>query len=250
MTIELKMPESNRSDAGIPKAILYTQTIGNINATAGIKPRTKKVAEDQTKDKLKGAIVVKKVMDKKKFKLAIGVKLSPPQLLNRRIPEFLKEQALGERRSIEMMKTVLSPSLQSFFGGANQLQQYDLDFKAISALCRYLGAAFDDPDIKKSTATQSTLLAFLDMAEACIAGDDGNIVQSRIGKVAISKKASLQAKNKNSEERNWVQSEWINRTDTGQSKAAFARQHTHLVKKNFNLQITEDTIKRDWLAKL
>jgi hypothetical protein len=41
MILELKIPESNRNDAGIPRSILQTPTLEDINVTAGRKPRAK-----------------------------------------------------------------------------------------------------------------------------------------------------------------------------------------------------------------
>jgi hypothetical protein len=59
------------------------------------------------------------------------------------------------------------------------------------------------------------------------------------------------AAKKNEGPRAWVRSEWQERADKGQSKAAFARQYAALVKHRFNLQVTvtADTIARDWLPK-
>jgi len=61
------------------------------------------------------------------------------------------------------------------------------------------------------------------------------------------KKRQAQAKNEGA--RTWVAMQWILRTDKGQSKAAFARQHAALVKPRFDLDVTPDTIARDWLPK-
>jgi len=49
--------------------------------------------------------------------------------------------------------------------------------------------------------------------------------------------------------RAWVASEWDQRADLGQSKAAFSLQYAHLVKKKFGFTITPDTIARAWLPK-
>lgn len=57
------------------------------------------------------------------------------------------------------------------------------------------------------------------------------------------------ARKKNAVPREWVRAEWKKRTDMGQSKAAFARQHAALVKSKFGLKVTPETIARDWLLK-
>lgn len=66
---------------------------------------------------------------------------------------------------------------------------------------------------------------------------------------AISKRTSEYASSKNQKERDWVLSEWQNRPDQLQNKAEFARVYVHLVKKKFNLAVTDDTISRAWLPK-
>lgn len=64
-----------------------------------------------------------------------------------------------------------------------------------------------------------------------------------------SEKASMVARKKNELPRAWVRTEWANRTDKGQSKNAFAKQYCHLVKKQFDLSVSSETIARDWLPK-
>ena len=66
---------------------------------------------------------------------------------------------------------------------------------------------------------------------------------------AISQKASQAAKSKNAPARAWVRNEWNNRNDKDQGKAAFARVFVLLVKKQFDLKVTAETIARDWLPK-
>lgn len=55
------------------------------------------------------------------------------------------------------------------------------------------------------------------------------------------------ASQKNAKPRAWVLNAWVNRKDQGQSKAAFARQYALLVKKQYSLAVTAETIARDWL---
>jgi hypothetical protein len=64
-----------------------------------------------------------------------------------------------------------------------------------------------------------------------------------------SKQMSAAAKAKNAAPRSWVLQQWLGRTDHGQSKASFSRQHAALVKSKFSLDVTPETISRDWLPK-
>lgn len=57
------------------------------------------------------------------------------------------------------------------------------------------------------------------------------------------------AKGKNAGARIWVLEAWNKRQDKGQGKASFSRVCAPLVKKKFDLNITADTIARDWLPK-
>lgn len=68
-------------------------------------------------------------------------------------------------------------------------------------------------------------------------------------KLGQSQVKRMQASAKNMDARAWVLAQWHARTDTGQKKASFARQHAALVKKQFDLDVTPDTIARDWLPK-
>lgn len=68
-------------------------------------------------------------------------------------------------------------------------------------------------------------------------------------KLGYSQHKSDIATAKNAAAKAWVLQAWGSRPDKGESKAAFSRTHTALVKKKFNLLITADTIARDWLPK-
>ena len=57
------------------------------------------------------------------------------------------------------------------------------------------------------------------------------------------------AKAKNAIPRAWCLAQWNDRPDKEQSKAAFSRQYAQLVKSHFDLNVTPDTIARDWLPK-
>ena len=64
-----------------------------------------------------------------------------------------------------------------------------------------------------------------------------------------SENARIVASQKNEAPRLWVFLKWASRIDQGQSKAAFARQYAPLVKKEFGLIVTSETIARDWLPR-
>lgn len=73
------------------------------------------------------------------------------------------------------------------------------------------------------------------------------------GQIFLNKSVSAHkakiARSKNATARAWVLSQWRESTDPGQGKAAFARVYVPLVKKEFGLRVTSDTIARDWLPK-
>jgi len=73
----------------------------------------------------------------------------------------------------------------------------------------------------------------------------GQIFFDKTSSALSAEKARL----KNKIPRVWVLSEWENRVDKLQGKAAFARQYAPLVKKQFKLSVNATTIERDWLPK-
>ena len=66
---------------------------------------------------------------------------------------------------------------------------------------------------------------------------------------AISNDKRKAAMSKNIKARSFVLNAWEIRTDQRQSKAAFARQYVQLLRINYSLNVTSDTIARDWLPK-
>ena len=70
-----------------------------------------------------------------------------------------------------------------------------------------------------------------------------------VAKAARSKMATENASKRNLEARAWVVTRWAARVDKGQSKAAFARQHSMLVKHRFKVDVLPDQIAREWLPK-
>ena len=96
-------------------------------------------------------------------------------------------------------------------------------------------------------------VAFLGMIEAIADRAMGNYsaaeVLSPLSDFLKSEQARRNAQSKNEKARTWVLTEWGKGLDSGQSKAAFSRQHSGLVKSKFDLLINPDTIARDWLPK-
>ncbi|MEI7516830.1 MAG: hypothetical protein WCK81_15695, partial [Betaproteobacteria bacterium] len=67
---------------------------------------------------------------------------------------------------------------------------------------------------------------------------------------ALSNNTRKAAQSKNADPRAWVLSEWKNRKDKSQGKAAFARQYAPLVKRKFSVVVIPDTIARAWLKEV
>lgn len=70
-----------------------------------------------------------------------------------------------------------------------------------------------------------------------------------VAKAARSKMATENASKRNLEARAWVLTRWAARVDKGQSKAAFARQYSKLIKHRFKADVLPDQIAREWLPK-
>jgi hypothetical protein len=66
-------------------------------------------------------------------------------------------------------------------------------------------------------------------------------------KRGYSKHKSQIASAKNKEPKEWVQGEWAKVEDKRGKKASFAREHSNLVQKKFNLTVTADQIAKVWL---
>lgn len=96
-------------------------------------------------------------------------------------------------------------------------------------------------------------VAFLGMIEAIanrtMGGDSSSQILEPLSDFLKSEQARKNAQSKNGTARAWVLSEWRNRTDQTQKKAAFSRQYSSLVKNKFSLLVTPDTIARDWLPR-
>jgi hypothetical protein len=115
--------------------------------------------------------------------------------------------------------------------------------------------ALADPAIAENPATQAVLQGALSAID--YNADDTQkpehvfwfLADAESLKAAMSHRARLAAMAKNEAPRAWVRIEWQDRGDKGQSKAAFARQYAALVRRRFDLDVTSDTIARDWLPK-
>lgn len=127
------------------------------------------------------------------------------------------------------------------------------DVKAGLELLRRLQDACDDETIKgspKVLAIAKNMLSFL--SDASIGADMEKVfspLTNKSAKDAISNDKRRIAASKNAKQRAWVLKAWDNRTDKQQGKAAFSRVYAPLVKSEFDLLVTADTIARDWLPK-
>lgn len=127
------------------------------------------------------------------------------------------------------------------------------DVKGRLALSRRLQDACEDEAIKASPVVLSlanTMLSLL--SNASIGADVAEVfdpLTTQAAKQAISSDKRKIAASKNAKPRAWVREKWKNRTDKGESKASFAKQHASLVKHEFDVSVTADTIARAWLPK-
>lgn len=120
---------------------------------------------------------------------------------------------------------------------------------------RHIEAAMLDPVIRASPEVMGMLddvLCAIDW-NADDKPDERSVwhflVSDESTKAARSQIARSSAMAKNAKPRAWVVKQWRDRSDAGQSKAAFARQHAALVKTNYRIEVTAETIARDWLPK-
>lgn len=202
--------------------------------------------------------VVEAVAMAKGFK----VKASAPDSIEANRPDQAARVLIAEkaaRRVVSTGKKILSGEL-----GINEARAlleaqkafrvavtavYSVETLAWNELFWKLKTAKDDPKIEFN----QEVVRFIDSMIALIAPASGHWDFERVFAPLEtrlkSEHASRAAKKKNAAPRSWVQREWGDRTDRGQSKASFARQYAPLVKKRFDLDVTQETIKRDWLPK-
>jgi len=126
---------------------------------------------------------------------------------------------------------------------------------AWEAAQRHVEAALSDPLVCASPVVRGMfeVIAVVIDDNSVYGPDVSNVWEGLISnlarKQARTAQARLSAMSKNANPRNWVFREWGKRTDQGQSKAAFARQYSALVKAKFGIEVTPETIARDWLPK-
>lgn len=125
------------------------------------------------------------------------------------------------------------------------------DTKGGLALLNRLRDACEDETIMASPAALALAKAMTELlADASIGATVDEVfdpLTTLAAKQAISNDKRKAAKSKNIKARSFVLSKWEIRTDQGQSKAAFARQYAELLRRNYSLNVTPDTIARDWL---
>jgi hypothetical protein len=174
-------------------------------------------------------------------------------------PERLAAMEVAVRRSKKAADQALSSSLDrdsmieyfeamlAYFDASNAL--YCPESRAWVRLFLVLREAKQHPEI----STNPEVLKFVDCVVALVHQAGGHLDHKGVLKPLENRLRSDHARQvasqKNEEPRAWVRSAWRDRSDKGQSKAAFARQHAALVKRRFDVDVTPDTIGRDWLPK-
>lgn len=125
--------------------------------------------------------------------------------------------------------------------------------RAWDRTCKLLDEIMQDSVVKANPeavkAIQSWRGKIIAVALGYRSKDDVVPPVATYAKYAIKKHSAEIASMKNAKQRDWVQKEWESRPDKDQSKASFARQYVPLVKQRFGLQITAETIKKQWLPK-
>ena len=120
-------------------------------------------------------------------------------------------------------------------------------------ISKYLVEAMGDPVVKANPEAVEVLSTWLHKTSfgghGKTTADDLEPSRETILEWATSVRASEVASKKNADARAWVRLQWENRKNPNQSKAKFAREYVPLVAEEFGVEITEDTIKRDWLPK-
>lgn len=150
--------------------------------------------------------------------------------------EFIGGEGVAPALEIAMLEELQSPAVMAW-----------------EHAYRHLKSALQDDAIKANPVVIQMLEDALITAGDAVGHTGLNDIYHQIERASarkeISKRSAEAAAGKNSTPRAWVFIAWTKRTDRGQSKAAFARQYAPLVKKQFGLIVTSDTIARDWLPK-
>ena len=102
------------------------------------------------------------------------------------------------------------------------------EMQALEKVCTYLAAAMADETVRKNPLALKLVTVAFESAEVASSGDAFDdlywSIQQKARKDGVSLKASKVAKSKNAKPRAWVLTEWDNRLNKGEKKAAFARQ--------------------------
>lgn len=114
-----------------------------------------------------------------------------------------------------------------------------------------LGELVGDPEIAKNPAAVELLLILKSVAVSVCGSEDIDGVMAQFAPIFNSQRAWVNSINSRPDPRAewWVVEQWLNREDKDQSKRAFAREYRVLVKRKFDLLVTEETIYRDWLPR-
>ena len=123
--------------------------------------------------------------------------------------------------------------------------------RAWDRLCEVLVAAIEDVVIGSNQTATEFLEIMLSVARTVDGSEDIDCVMGVFGPIFKSQTAYTNSINSKPDPsiRRWVLDQWWDRPDKSQSKAAFSRQHSELVRKKYGVSITSDTISRDWLPK-
>ncbi|MBK6592784.1 MAG: hypothetical protein IPG23_08580 [Burkholderiales bacterium] len=161
-----------------------------------------------------------------------------------------RERIASYREQAQEYATKGDQSLaQSFYFSADCMEG-DLGL-AWDKLAHVLSTAKSDPVIAKNPTCVELLEILCSIAKTVDGTEDIDGVLSVLEPVIASRNAWVNSLNSkpSSSVKWWVLEEWRARPDVNQSKRAFARVYRPLVKKKFDVLITEETIYRDWLPK-
>ena len=118
---------------------------------------------------------------------------------------------------------------------------------------KLLVAALNDPLIQQNSETVAFLEQMQTLARTAIGAMDVQMVMKPLRqkvKSELARKSGEVTNQPYEAPRKWVISEWENRSDRKQSKAAFADVYVSLVKREFGILVDRRTISDKWLPKL
>ena len=123
--------------------------------------------------------------------------------------------------------------------------------KAWDCVAERLGELVSDAEIAKNPTAVELLLIFRSVALSVCGSEDIDGLMDQFVPIFNSQRAWMNSINSRPDPRAewWVVEQWHNREDKDQSKRAFAREYRVLVKRKFDLLVTEETIYRNWLPR-